>query len=191
MQRRGGQVVNVAHGRGHFVDVGTGHAGTLEMHAPLAHHTPDAGHQFAGPGTRQGETLVGGHRVQGRSEAARQRIVEDARALEEAGAFSIVLEGIPLETAREVTEAVAVPTIGIGAGPHCDGQVLVLADLLGLTDRFAPRFIKRYETFADRTRVAVGAFVDEVRRGAFPAAEHAFSVAELEDQERPRRIASA
>lgn len=140
--------------------------------------------------TPQSIHAMGGHRMQGRDDDARQRLIDDARALEEAGAFSIVLEGIPLEAARDVTAAIDIPTIGIGAGPHCDGQVLVLPDLLGLTDRFQPRFLKRYEQFAQRGREAVSAFVDEVRQGAFPAAEHSFSVAELERRANMPRIAS-
>jgi 3-methyl-2-oxobutanoate hydroxymethyltransferase len=141
--------------------------------------------------TPQSVHAMGGHKVQGRSSDARQAIVDDAKALEEAGAFAIVLEGIPLEAARDVTSAVEVPTIGIGAGPHCDGQVLVLPDLLGITDRFRPRFLKRYESFAERGREAVHTFVDEVQKGVFPGREHSFSVAELEERSRPRRIASA
>ena len=141
--------------------------------------------------TPQSVNAMGGHKVQGRSADARAALIEDAKALEEAGAFSVVLEGIPLEAARAVTEAIAIPTIGIGAGPHCDGQVLVLPDLLGLTDRFQPRFLKRYESFADKGRKAVATFVEEVRAGEFPDLEHSFSVAEVEDRDRPRRMKSA
>jgi 3-methyl-2-oxobutanoate hydroxymethyltransferase len=134
--------------------------------------------------TPQSIHAMGGHRIQGRSEEARTRLVADARALVEAGAYAIVLEGIPLEAAEAVTAAVDVPTIGIGAGPHCDGQVLVLPDLLGLTDRFRPRFLKRYESFADRGRAAIAEFIDEVHTGAFPAPEHSHSVVELEGRAR-------
>lgn len=135
--------------------------------------------------TPQSIHAMGGHRIQGRSVEARARLVRDARALEEAGVFSIVLEGIPLEAAREVTESVDVPTIGIGAGPHCDGQVLVLHDLLGLTDRFRPRFLKRYESFAERGREAVSSFVEEVRDGVFPGPEHSFVAEELTPRDKP------
>ena len=141
--------------------------------------------------TPQSVHAMGGHRVQGRTDEARRRLVEDAKAIEEAGAYAIVLEGIPLEAARDVTVAVAVPTIGIGAGPHCDGQVLVLHDLLGLTDAFQPRFLKRYESFAERGRAALSEFAREVRSGSFPAAEHSYSIAELEEGGRLRRIAGA
>jgi 3-methyl-2-oxobutanoate hydroxymethyltransferase len=134
--------------------------------------------------TPQSVHAMGGHRIQGRNEEARDRLLNDGRALEEAGVFAIVLEGIPLEAARDVTAVVDVPTIGIGAGPHCDGQVLVLPDLLGLTDRFRPRFLKRYEDFASRGREAVATFAEEVREGVFPTREHSFSAEELASRDR-------
>jgi 3-methyl-2-oxobutanoate hydroxymethyltransferase len=139
--------------------------------------------------TPQSVHAMGGHKIQARNTSARDRLIEDARALEDAGVFSIVLEGIPLEAARAVTAAVDVPTIGIGAGPHCDGQVLVLPDLLGLTDRFKPRFLKQYENFAERGRAAVASYVSEVQSGVFPASEHSFS-SECLDSPRPVRAAS-
>ena len=111
---------------------------------------------------------VGGHRVQ-RDAAA---LVADARGAQEAGAFAVVLELVPGEAARAVTAAVEIPTIGIGAGPHCDGQVLVGADMLGLNPGFAPKFLKRYADLAADTTRAAAAYCDEVRGGAYPAAEH-------------------
>jgi 3-methyl-2-oxobutanoate hydroxymethyltransferase len=141
--------------------------------------------------TPQSVHAMGGHRIQARSEEARDRLLNDARALEEAGVFAIVLEGIPIEAARDVTAVVDVPTIGIGAGPHCDGQVLVLPDLLGLTDRFQPRFLKRYESFAQRGREAVATFAEEVRGGVFPTREHAFSVGEIEAKDHVAAAADA
>ena len=99
---------------------------------------------------------------------------EDALLLEEAGAFSIVLETIPLELAKSITDRIGIPTIGIGAGVHCDGQVLVCYDMLGLYDQIAPKFVKRYDDLALRTREATKAFIDEVRAGTFPAEEHSF-----------------
>jgi 3-methyl-2-oxobutanoate hydroxymethyltransferase len=125
--------------------------------------------------TPQSVHAMGGFRLQGRDEASQRRILEDARALQEAGSYSIVIEGIPLELAQKITEEVAVPTIGIGAGPHCDGQVLVLYDLLGLDEEFRPRFVKQYETLGARVRDAVGRYAGEVRAGEFPAAEHSVS----------------
>ena len=113
-----------------------------------------------------------GMRVQGREEGDAARMVDQAKALEEAGAFSLVLELIPTELAQRITESISIPTIGIGAGPHCDGQVLVLPDLLGLNDGFAPKFLKKYAELATSVREAVERYGDEVRSGAYPDAEH-------------------
>ena len=113
-----------------------------------------------------------GMRVQGREEAQAARMIDQARALEEAGAFSLVLELIPSDLAQRISEAVSIPTIGIGAGPHCDGQVLVLPDLLGLNDGFEPKFLKKYADLAGTVRDAVSRFGDEVRSGAYPDAGH-------------------
>jgi len=126
--------------------------------------------------TPQSVHAMGGYRIQGRGEGAAKALVEDALALEEAGAYSIVLEGIPREVAAEITVRVSIPTIGIGAGPECDGQVLVIYDLLGMDDSFAPRFLKRYDNLALRIRDAVTRYAEEVQNGEFPAAEHSFSV---------------
>jgi 3-methyl-2-oxobutanoate hydroxymethyltransferase len=124
--------------------------------------------------TPQSVHAVGGYKVQGRRRAHAEKLLEDAKALEQAGVYSLVLEAVPLELARQVTEALKVPTIGIGAGPHCDGQVLVIYDLLGMDDSFCPRFLKRYESFAERIRDAAGRYADEVRAGTFPGREHSF-----------------
>ena len=105
-------------------------------------------------------------------ESAAERIVEDAKALETAGAFSIVLELMPRTAAQQVTEAVSIPTIGIGAGPECDGQVLVLHDLLGLNEDFNPKFLKRYAKMGQAVRAAVSQYAEEVRDGKYPDAEH-------------------
>jgi 3-methyl-2-oxobutanoate hydroxymethyltransferase len=118
---------------------------------------------------------MGGFKVQGKTEAQAARIMSDARALEEAGAFSIVLEGIPSKLAAAVTKALRIPTIGIGAGPATDGQVLVYHDMLGLTSGKAPKFVKRYANLADEIGRAAGAFAEEVRTGAFPGPEHEYS----------------
>ncbi|MGZ8411361.1 MAG: 3-methyl-2-oxobutanoate hydroxymethyltransferase [Gemmatirosa sp.] len=124
--------------------------------------------------TPQSVHVLGGFRVQGRGEDAAQRMVDEARRLEDAGAFSIVLELVPADVARRVTEAVSIPTIGIGAGAGCDGQVLVLPDLLGLTDGFTPKFLTRYAAMAETTREAVRAFGGEVRARTYPGDEHSF-----------------
>ena len=124
--------------------------------------------------TPQSVHALGGYRVQGRDDAAAQRLKDDARALEEAGAFAIVLELVPAPRASEITKALAIPTIGIGAGPACDGQVLVLHDMLGLNDRFNAKFIKKYASLADEVREAVSLFAAEVREGRYPGPEHSF-----------------
>jgi 3-methyl-2-oxobutanoate hydroxymethyltransferase len=118
---------------------------------------------------------MGGFKVQGKDDAAARRILADAKALEQAGAYAMVLEGIPAELARRVTEAVAVPTIGIGAGPHCDGQVLVGYDLLGMYSEFKPKFVKRFAEGGRLVVEAMRAYVNEVQGGVFPAAEHSFT----------------
>jgi 3-methyl-2-oxobutanoate hydroxymethyltransferase len=124
--------------------------------------TPQSLHQF------------GGYKIQGRDKARRDAVLRDAVAVEEAGAFSVVLEGMPLGLAQEITERLTIPTIGIGAGVHCDGQVLVIHDMLGLFDDFTPRFVKRY---ADLKRTMTGAvkdFIGEVKEQKFPTEEHSF-----------------
>jgi 3-methyl-2-oxobutanoate hydroxymethyltransferase len=124
--------------------------------------------------TPQSVHALGGPRVQGRGEDAAERLLTDARRVESAGAFALVLELMPASVARRVTESLAIPTIGIGAGAGCDGQVLVLPDLLGLNDRFRPRFLKQYATLADDVRKAVSAFRDDVRAGSYPDAQRSF-----------------
>jgi 3-methyl-2-oxobutanoate hydroxymethyltransferase len=117
---------------------------------------------------------LGGFKVQGRGAAAAAKIVADARALEEAGAYAIVLEAVPPDVADEVTRTVGVPTIGIGAGVGCDGQVLVCTDLLGMSSGHDPKFAKRYAELGDAIVDAVKRYVGEVRSGAFPTAEHTY-----------------
>jgi 3-methyl-2-oxobutanoate hydroxymethyltransferase len=117
---------------------------------------------------------LGGFKVQGRGAAAAAKIVADARALEEAGAYAIVLEAVPPDVADEVTRTVGVPTIGIGAGVGCDGQVLVCTDLLGMSPGHEPKFAKRYAEVGDAIVDAVKRYVGEVRSGAFPTAEHTY-----------------
>jgi 3-methyl-2-oxobutanoate hydroxymethyltransferase len=125
--------------------------------------------------TPQAVNVMGGFRVQGREEVAWAAIEEDARAISEAGAFAIVLEGIVEPLARRITEAFPTPTIGIGASPACDGQILVLEDMLGLSDR-VPKFVKRYGSLRGEIEKAVAAFAEEVRGGAFPGAEHVYEM---------------
>jgi 3-methyl-2-oxobutanoate hydroxymethyltransferase len=130
--------------------------------------------------TPQSATLLGGYRPQGRTAGAAHRLFKDALALERAGCFSIVLEAIPPQVAARITEALRIPTIGIGAGASCDGQVLVWHDLLGLSLGHVPRFVKRYAGVADTIRLALEAYVSDVRAGAFPAERHTYSMPEEE-----------
>ena len=118
---------------------------------------------------------MGGFKVQGKTDAQAARILADAKALEQAGAFSIVLEGVPSKLASTVTEALRIPTIGIGAGAGTDGQVLVLHDMLGLTTGKAPKFVKRYANLADEITRAANAYAEDVRNGKFPGREHEYS----------------
>src|SRR2546428_342766 len=124
--------------------------------------------------TPQSVHALGGYRVQGRDEPTAERLKGDARALEEAGAFSLVLELVPAPLASQITKALTIPTIGIGAGPACDGQVLVLHDMLGLNEEFAAKFVKRYAALAEDVREAVRLFAAEVREGRDPGPEHSF-----------------
>jgi 3-methyl-2-oxobutanoate hydroxymethyltransferase len=127
--------------------------------------------------TPQSVHAMGGFKVQGRSFEAARALVDDAKALSHAGCFGIVLEGVPDEVARMVTDAVEVPTIGIGAGPHCDGQVLVFHDLLGLEDRIAPKFVRRYASLKSDAVTAMSEFAADVRGGQFPADGESYHLA--------------
>ena len=124
--------------------------------------------------TPQSVNTIGGYRVQGRGPGDAERMVEEARRIEAAGAFSLVLELMPTSVSKAVTAAIQIPTIGIGAGVECDGQVLVLHDLLGLNDRFRPKFLRRYAELAGDVRSAVSRFADDVRAGRYPDTEHSF-----------------
>jgi 3-methyl-2-oxobutanoate hydroxymethyltransferase len=142
--------------------------------------------------TPQSVHAMGGFKVQGKGEAAAKRVVADALALEEAGAFAIVLEAVPPDLAAEVTHRVSVPTIGIGAGAGCDGQVLVCYDLLGMYRGHTPRFAKRFAEVGDAIVDATRQYVDEVRARSFPGAEHSFKPnAPVTAVDTPKRAASA
>ncbi|MFL5559944.1 MAG: 3-methyl-2-oxobutanoate hydroxymethyltransferase [Gemmatimonadaceae bacterium] len=162
MQETGAQAVKLEGGTADRADAV---AKIVEMGVPVMGHlgfTPQSVH------------ALGGARVQGKGEAAGQALLDDARRLEDAGAFAIVLELVPSELASRVTESLGVPTIGIGAGAGCDGQVLVLPDLLGMNGDFAPRFLKRYAELGAAATDAVRQFVAETRDGSFPAAQHGY-----------------
>lgn len=137
----------------------------VQMGIPVMGHvglTPQSVHRF------------GGYKVQGKEKEERGAILQDALAVEEAGAFSVVLEGMPMGLAQEITRRLSIPTIGIGAGIHCDGQVLVVHDMLGLFDMYTPKFVKRYADLRGVMTDAVKNFVAEVREGKFPDEEHSF-----------------
>lgn len=139
----------------------------VQAGAPVMGHiglTPQSVHQ------------LGGFKVQGRDAAAAKKLVADARAVQEAGAFALVLECVPSFLAEMVTGALHIPTIGIGAGPHCDGQVLVLHDMLGLGGGFSPKFVKRYADLAAEITRALASYRDEVVEGTFPGPEHSFEM---------------
>lgn len=137
----------------------------VEIGIPVMGHvglTPQSVHRF------------GGYKVQGKNVHEREAIIGDALAVEDAGAFAVVLEGMPLDLAKEIAERLTIPTIGIGAGPHCDGQVLVIHDMLGLFDDFTPKFVKRYADIKEVMTGAVKNFIADVRDRKFPAEEHSF-----------------
>ncbi len=125
--------------------------------------------------TPQTATALGGYRVQGKDLDTARKLIDDARAVAQAGAFALVLECVPDTIARFITEDISIPTIGIGAGPHCDGQVLVTHDLLGIYDKFCPSFVKQYVKLSDHIKNALNSYIDEVRQGTFPDDRHSFA----------------
>ncbi|GAA3063124.1 3-methyl-2-oxobutanoate hydroxymethyltransferase [Actinokineospora globicatena] len=157
-------------GRAHAVKLEGGQAFAPHVRAITNAGIPVMGHVGFTP---QSEHNLGGYRVQGRGETG-DAVVADARAIESAGAFAVVMEMVPAEVAKRVTHELRVPTVGIGAGPDCDAQVLVWQDMAGLRRAKAPRFVKRYANVADTLLTAAKAFADDVRGGEFPAPEHAF-----------------
>jgi 3-methyl-2-oxobutanoate hydroxymethyltransferase len=124
--------------------------------------------------TPQSIHRMGGYKVQGKTGEAAKRLLEEAHIAEDAGAFALLLEAIPLELAEKITKELSIPTIGIGAGPHCDGQVLVLHDVIGMFERFVPKFVKRYANLKDDALKAIKTYRSEVERGEFPSEEQSF-----------------
>jgi len=124
--------------------------------------------------TPQSIHRMGGYKVQGRREEQAQQLLADARAVEDAGAFAVVLEGIPASLATEITASLSIPTIGIGAGPGCDGQVLVIHDILGLCEKYSPKFVKRYADVSATISEAAAAYIEDVKSGRFPGPENSF-----------------
>jgi len=164
---------------GRFIKEAGAHAVKLEGGREILSHVkaiteaeiPVIGHLGLTP---QAILRMGGYKLQGKTDEQAKRIKEDALSLQETGAVAIVLELIPSELAKEVTEKLHIPTIGIGAGPHCDGQVLVIYDLLGLFEKFTPKFVKKYANLREIILNAVKQFKEEVEKGEFPNEEHSF-----------------
>jgi 3-methyl-2-oxobutanoate hydroxymethyltransferase len=164
---------------GHMLKTGGFEAVKLEGGQVYAEHVqrivsagiPVMGHLGLMP---QSVHAMGGFRVQGKGEDAAKHLIADAHALEQAGAYALVLEGIPVDVGRRITEAVAIPTIGIGAGPHCDGQVLVCYDFLGMYLDIKPKFVKRFAELGQAVIDATRAYTTEVQSGAFPSNAHSF-----------------
>ena len=176
--RNAGRIL--AQGRAHAVKLEGGRAVAPVIERLVSAGIPVMAHVGLTP---QSVHAMGGFRVQGKSLQEAERILDDARAVTEAGAYALVLEGIPGPLAERITAEIEIPTIGIGAGVGCDGQVLVCYDLLGLTADLRPKFVKRYDELFDRGVAAARAFCDEVRRRSFPGPEHTFGVAK-----RPRAV---
>jgi 3-methyl-2-oxobutanoate hydroxymethyltransferase len=157
-------------GGAHAVKLEGGESQAATIARIVAAEIPVMGHVGLTP---QAIHRMGGHRVQGRSDRGRARVLADARAVEAAGAFAVVLEGIPEDLGREVTAQLSIPTIGIGAGVHCDGQVLVMHDMLGLTD-WAPSFVKQYANLGALASQAARSFAEEVANSKFPDEKHSY-----------------
>lgn len=126
--------------------------------------------------TPQSINAFGGFKVQGKTEAAAKKLIEDAKAIEAAGAFAVVLECVPVKLAKLVTDSIQIPTIGIGAGAGCDGQVLVIYDMLGMFSDFKPKFVKHFANAGDVIREAVKSYIEEIDNGTFPAEEHCYKI---------------
>lgn len=126
--------------------------------------------------TPQSVNMLGGFKVQGKTKESIKKLIDDAKYLEDAGVFAIVLEAVPDEVAKLITESISIPTIGIGAGKYCDGQILVVNDMLGLFSDFTPKFVKRYRNLGDEIKGAIKEYIEEVQRGDFPEDSHSFKI---------------
>jgi 3-methyl-2-oxobutanoate hydroxymethyltransferase len=124
--------------------------------------------------TPQSVHRMGGYKVQGKTEIAAKKLIEEAHIVEDAGAFSLLLEAIPMSLAKKITGDLSIPTIGIGAGPHCDGQILVLHDVIGLFERFVPKFVKQYANVKEETLKAIRIYCEEIEKGIFPSGDQSF-----------------
>ncbi len=181
---------------GRFLSEGGAHSIKLEggrTAAPTIRRIVEAGIPVVGHVglTPQSVHAMGGFRVQGKGEDAAARVLADAHAVAAAGAFALVLEGIPVNLAKQITEELDIPTIGIGAGVDCDGQVLVSYDLLGLTPNFKPKFVKQYANFFADGKAAVESYCAEVKSGAFPELKHSFGVPKTAEESGEHRALPA
>jgi len=168
--RNAGRLVKEGAAEGVKLEGGERYVPVIEaiVHASI----PVVGHLGLTP---QSLHQLGGYRVQGKDRESAETLIRDARSLEKAGCFSIVLEGIPWQLAERITGAVSIPTIGIGAGPHCSGQILVIYDMLGIYEHGVPKFVKKFDELGARMRGAISAYAREVREGRFPGMEHSYS----------------
>ena len=170
-------------GRANCVKLEGGEEVCPQVAAIVAAGIPVMGHLGLTP---QSINAFGGFKVQGKSEAAARKLISDAKALEAAGAFAIVLEAVPAKLAALVTKEVGVPTIGIGAGAGCDGQILVYQDMLGMFSDFCPKFVKRFANVGEAMRNGFASYINEVREGSFPSAEHTFKMGRATEATLPR-----
>lgn len=170
---------NAVNNAGRFLKEGGAAAVKMEGGAEVAEHIkamtrsdiPVMAHIGLTP---QSIHRMGGYKVQGKTEEAAKRLRDEAHVVEDAGAFSLLLEAIPMELAGEITRELSIPTVGIGAGPHCDGQILVLHDVIGLFERFVPKFVKQYSNVKEDALQAIRAFREEIENGIFPSEEQSF-----------------
>ncbi|MBM7615249.1 3-methyl-2-oxobutanoate hydroxymethyltransferase [Alkaliphilus hydrothermalis] len=168
---------------GRLIQEGNAHAVKLEggrevldkVEALVKAQIPVMGHLGLTP---QSVNMLGGFKVQGKNEAQAKKMIEDAKLLQEAGVFAIVLECVPEKLAKLITESIDIPTIGIGAGKYCDGQVLVTQDMLGMYSDFTPKFVKKYTDIGSIVKEAVAAYGKEIQEGVFPEAKHTFAIDE-------------
>ena len=162
-------------GRAHAVKLEGGREMVPQIRAIVQAGIPVMGHLGLTP---QAIHALGGYKVQGKDEAAARKLLEDAKALDEAGVFAIVLECVPSALAGLITEAVSVPTIGIGAGAGCDGQILVYQDMLGMFSDFTPKFVRRYGEVGEAMKAAFASYIEDVGQGTFPGQEHGYQIAD-------------
>lgn len=165
----------IKEGRAHAIKLEGGVEVCDKIEAVVKASIPVMGHIGLTP---QSVNAFGGFKVQGKDEQAAKKLIEDAIAVEKAGAFAVVLEGVPSKLVALITEKLSIPTIGIGAGVDCDGQILVYQDMLGMFSDFTPKFVKKYETLGEKMKIAFETYIEEVKNGVFPAEEHGFKIDE-------------